>query len=71
MVVRGAVDTGVFIEFFKRLVRGSPRKIVLICDGHPVHRARKTATFVGSLQGALQLFFLTPHSPGLNPDELA
>ena len=63
MVVRGRVDAGVFIEFLKRLVRGSPRKIFLICDGHPVHRARKVATFVASLEGALQLFFLPLSTP--------
>ena len=70
MVVRGGVGAGVFIAFLKRLVQGSRRKIFLICDGHPAHRAKKVATFVASLKGQLRLFFLPPYSPELNPDEL-
>ncbi len=70
MVVRGGVGAGMFIEFLKRLAQGSQRKIFLICDGHPSHRARKVAAFVESLEGRLQLFFPPPYSPELNPDEL-
>ncbi|AWP24489.1 IS630 family transposase [Acidiferrobacter sp. SPIII_3] len=70
MVVRGGVGARVFIEFLKRLVQGSQRKIFLICDGHPSHRAKRVTTFVASLKGKLRLFFLPPYSPELNPDEL-
>ena len=63
MVVRGGVGASVFIEFLKRLVQGSSRKIFLICDGHPSHRAKKVTTFVESLKGQLRLFFLPPYSP--------
>lgn len=70
MVVRGGVGASVFIEFLKRLVQGRSRKIFLVCDGHPAHRAKKVATFVESLKGKLRLFFLPPYSPELNPDEL-
>lgn len=70
MVVRGGVGASVFIEFLKRLVQGSSRKIFLVCDSHPAHRAKKVTTFVESLKGKLRLFFLPPYSPELNPDEL-
>ncbi|MDA8360825.1 MAG: IS630 family transposase [Gammaproteobacteria bacterium] len=63
MVVRGGVGASVFIEFLKRLVQGSPRKIFLVCDGHPAHHARKVTMFVQSLKGKLRLFFLPPCSP--------
>jgi transposase len=49
---------------------GAKRKIFLIVDGGPAHRAKKTKTFVESLQGRLRLFFLPPYSPDRNPGEL-
>jgi DDE superfamily endonuclease len=60
----------VFIEFLKRLLSGATQKIFLIVDRDPAHRAKKTKAFVKSLGGALQLFFLPPYPPDLNPDEL-
>jgi len=69
MVIRGGVKADVFIEFLRRLLYGAKRKIFLIVDGHPTHRAKKTREFVESTQGKLQLFFLPSYSPELNPDE--
>jgi transposase len=66
----GSVNADAFIEFIKRLLVGAKRKIFLIVDGGPAHRAKKTKTFVESLQGRLRLFFLPPYSPDRNPDEL-
>ncbi len=70
MVVKGTVDAAVFINFLKRLLVGTDRKIFLIVDGHPTHRSKAVSTFVQSTQGQLQLFFLPAYSPDLNPDEL-
>jgi transposase len=66
----GNVNADAFIEFIKRLLVGMKRKIFLIVDGGPAHRAKKTKAFVESLQGKLRLFFLPPYSPDRNPDEL-
>jgi transposase len=35
-----------------------------------VHRSKKVAQFVESLEGKLRLFFLPPYAPEVNPDEL-
>jgi len=69
MIVRGKVATTQFCAFLRRLVFRAPRPIVLILDGHPVHRSAAARRFVASLKGTLQLFFLPPYSPELNPDE--
>jgi len=71
MVIRGRVGAARFIEFIKRLVHGSDRKIFLIVDGHPSHKARKVAAFIESkpMKKRFRLFFLPPYSPELNPDE--
>lgn len=71
MVVEGSVTAGIFIEFMKRLLVGSKKKIFLIVDGHPTHRSKKAKEFVASMCGEIELFFLPPYSPELNPDELA
>jgi transposase len=66
----GSVNADAFIEFIKRLLVAAKRKIFLIVDGGPAHRAKKTKAFVEGLQGKLRLFFLPPYSPDRNPDEL-
>jgi transposase len=70
MVITGHLNAAVFIEFLKRLMSGGESKIFLIVDGHPSHRAKKTKRFVESVKKRLELFFLPPYSPELNPDEL-
>lgn len=71
MVIRGRVGATRFIEFIKRLLHGSTRKIFLIVDGHPSHKARKVTRFIESksIKKRFRLFFLPPYSPELNPDE--
>lgn len=71
MTVKGKVNAGVFIEFLKRLVHNTDRSIFLIVDGHPSHKAKKVKQYVESTDGWLELFFLPPYSPELNPDECA
>jgi transposase len=50
---------------------GAKNKIFLIVNRGPAHTAKKTKSFVASLGGALQLFYLPPYSADYNPDELA
>ena len=66
----GGVNADVFIDFLKRLLIGATRKIFLIVDRGPAHRAKKTTAFVEKLGGSLRLFYLPPYSPDRNPDEL-
>ena len=69
MLVKGRVTAGVFVDFLKRLIHNWPRSVFLIIDGHPVHRSVAVSKFVASTEGRLQLFYLPPYSPELNPDE--
>jgi transposase len=66
----GGVNADVFIEFLKRLLTGAKRRIFLIVDRGPAHRAKKTKAFVETLGGKLKLYYLPPYSPDRNPDEL-
>ncbi|MFC3574961.1 transposase [Streptomyces yaanensis] len=39
-------------------------------DGHSVHCSRRVRTSVAAHADQIELHFLSPHSPELNPDEL-
>ena len=71
MTVEGRVNASVFRDFLKRLITGMERKIFLIVDGHPAHKAKLVSRFVADNAAAIELFFLSPYAPELNPDELA
>lgn len=69
MLVKGKINADVFVDFLKRLMHNWPRSVFLIIDGHPVHKSVAVSKFVASTEGRLQLFYLPPYSPELNPDE--
>ena len=69
-VIEGTVDADVFISYLEALLEDIPdRKIFLVVDGHPAHRAKKTKEWVTKTDGRLRLFELPGYSPQLNPDE--
>ncbi len=70
MTFKGKLNGDKFIEFLKRLIYNADKPIYLIVDGHPAHKSTNVRQFVESTKGKLQLFFLPPYSPELNPDEL-
>jgi len=69
MLHEGTATAETFCQFLKQLLIGVERPIYLIVDGHRIHRAKKGQQLVADLDGKLKLFFLTPSSPQLNPDE--
>ena len=69
MTYAGRMNAEVFIHFLKRLVHDSERPVYLVLDNHPVHKSKAVRTFVESQQGRLELHFLPPYSPELNPVE--
>jgi transposase len=70
MVFKERFNARVFIRFLKRLTRQIGRKVVLIVDEHPAHKAGETTRWLKAQQEHLQMYFLPPYSPELNPDEL-
>ena len=38
-------------------------------DGHPAPKANTVKSYIKSLKGRLELHFLAPYAPDLNPDE--
>jgi transposase len=67
----GSFNGPVFIDFLRRLLRDcGGRRVHLIVDGHPVHRAKPVSAWVGRHAEQIQLHFLPGYSPELNPVEL-
>lgn len=77
MVFKERFCSDVFLDFLRRMVRQSDRKIFLITDSHlstenlrSVHHAKKIQNWVENNTKRIQIFFLPTYSPELNPDEL-
>lgn len=61
----------VFLDFVRRLVAGADgRKVVLIIDGHPAHRAKIIRDWTAERPELIELHFLPGYSPELNPAEM-
>jgi transposase len=69
MVLDGAVKAPDVIRFLGRLVRDVERKVFLILDRLPVHRAKSVRAWLAEREAAIEVFYLPPYSPDLNPDE--
>jgi len=70
LVFRQQFTARVFLEFLRRLRRLTKRKLYLIADRHPVHRAAAVKRWLAKHARQVRLFWLPPYSPELNPDEL-
>lgn len=68
-VFEGSTNADRFIEYCQALLADTDRPVFLIVDGHSAHKAKKVTDFVAGTEGQLELYFLPPYSPELNPDE--
>jgi transposase len=69
MVLDGAIKAPVLIRFLQRLVRNAGRKVFLVLDNLPVHRARPVQDWLAERRAEIEVFHLPAYSPELNPDE--
>jgi len=65
----GKLDAASFVVFLRNFVERRAHKVFLVVDGHPAHKAKLVQDYVQSLKGRLELHFLPPYAPDLNPDE--
>jgi len=63
------LNAELFLVFLKSFMQCQSAKVFLVVDGHPAHKAKSVQTYVQSLKGRLELHFLPPYAPDLNPDE--
>jgi len=69
-VFDGKFNADKCIECLKCFQKGRNYPVILIVDGHPVHKSKKVTNYIESLDGKVELVFLPPYAPDLNPDEL-
>jgi transposase len=65
----GKLDAESFVAFLRNFMDSQSGKIILVVDGHPAHKANIVKNYIQSLKGRLELHFLPPYAPDLNPDE--
>ena len=69
MLYRKGLTADLFIDFLKRLIRSAPRKVILIVDNLRVHKAKKVTEWLAQNKDKIEVHYLPPYSPELNPDE--
>ena len=69
MIIDGQFNGELFIEFLKRMIRYSKQKIYFVTDGHPAHKTKKLNEWIEKNKTRIEVFFLPPYSPELNPQE--
>jgi transposase len=65
----GKLNAESFVAFLQNFMNSQTGKIFLVVDGHPAHKANIVKSYIRSLKGRLELHFLPPYAPDLNPDE--
>jgi transposase len=68
-VLDGAIKAPVLIGFLQRLIRDAKRKVFLILERLPVHRAAMVREWLARHKAQIEVFYLPSYSPELNPDE--
>ncbi len=69
-IEKGKVNADKFIEFLSQIIsHHKNRKVIVVTDRAPVHRAAKVAAFAEEHKGSFALYYLPSYSPELNPDE--
>ena len=69
MVYQKNMDQRRLIQFMRRLIATSERKVFLILDNLKVHHGKLVSTWLEKHKEKIELFFLPPYAPEYNPDE--
>lgn len=69
MIYKGGLKANVFVKFLSRLIKDSKHKIFLIVDNLRVHKAKSVRAWLEERSDKIEVFYLPPYSPELNPDE--
>lgn len=65
----GRFNTVVFETFLKQMIKYSRQKIYFVTDNHSAHKTKKINEWLRKNKKRIEVFFLPPYSPELNPQE--
>lgn len=69
MLYTQTLTVEIFITFLERLIRKRTYKLIWIVDRHPVHRAQTVQQWLVQHHETIEMIYLPPYSPQLNPAE--
>ena len=69
MLYTGSFDGPLYLCFLKRLISSCKGKLFVIVDRHPVHTRRSVQEWLSAHRSQIEVFYLPPYSPQLNPVE--
>ena len=69
MIYPGGLRPQRLIVFMQRLIKDARRKVFLILDNLNVHKAKAVRDWLAAHADRIQVFYLPPYSPELNPSE--
>ncbi len=67
--IEEAMNTDLFIGFMERLLADSSQQVFLILDNLKVHHAKLVTAWLAERKERIEVFYLPPYSPEINPDE--
>lgn len=70
MLYKDNMNSDNLIDFMRRLITDSGKKVFLILDNLRVHHSTKVTEWVDKHKDKIELFYLPPYAPEYNPDEL-
>lgn len=69
MIYSGGLNPERLIVFMQRLIKDARRKVFLILDNLNVHKAKRVREWLAEHVDQIEVFYLPPYSPELNPTE--
>jgi transposase len=69
MIYAGGITPQRLILFMRRLTKDARRKVFLILDNLNVHKAKPVKDWLAANAKRIEVFYLPPYSPELNPSE--
>jgi transposase len=70
-IIEGSFNGEVFQTFLEGMIKYAQLKIFYITDGHPAHKTKKLGEWLAGKKDRIEVFFLPPYSPELNPQDIS
>jgi transposase len=69
VIYKDNMNSEKLIDFMRRLVKDTDKKVFLILDNLRVHHSKKVKAWLDKHKNEIEVFFLPPYAPEYNPDE--
>jgi transposase len=69
MLMESNFNSEVFRTFLQQMIKYKKRKIFFVTDNHPSHKTKKLNEWLEKNKDRIEVFFIPPYSPELNPQE--